>query len=103
MGGRRGVGASYWETLICVVIFATAGCSGSGTSARATAPPTSGVASTPTGTASASSSVARSTATSASAPPSMLPIRYLVAPHPDDEFAMWSMAQDRAHFPVLLV
>jgi hypothetical protein len=33
----------------------------------------------------------------------MLPIRYLVAPHPDDEFAMWSMAQDRAHFPVLLV
>src|SRR5665213_2967208 len=45
----------------------------------------------------ATSSATASPSTSASAP---LPIRYLVAPHPDDEFAIWSMAQDSAHFPV---
>ena len=40
---------------------------------------------------------------SSSTSTTVLPIRYLVAPHPDDEFAIWSMAQDPSHFPVLLV
>jgi hypothetical protein len=74
----------------------SAGCTGSHPSSPPTGPsaptPTSNVATTPTGAPS----------TSSSAPP-VLPIRYLVAPHPDDEFAIWSMAQDRGHFPVLLV
>lgn len=32
-----------------------------------------------------------------------LPIRYLVAPHPDDEFAIWSMVADTDHYPALVV
>jgi len=44
---------------------------------------------------------ANNTVTSTAA--SMLPIRYLLAPHPDDEFAIWSMAQDPTRYPVLVV
>jgi hypothetical protein len=56
-------------------------------------------ASSPSGSSSTSVTVSPLPSTSRS----VLPIRYLVAPHPDDEFAIWSMAQDPAHFPVLMV
>jgi hypothetical protein len=48
-------------------------------------------------------SVQPASASAASPTPIGLPIRYLVAPHPDDEFAIWSMEQDTSHYPVLVV
>jgi hypothetical protein len=69
------------------------------TSHRGAAPP--GDTSSPSPSAAATTSTAPSTP--ATSGPAGLPIRYLIAPHPDDEFAIWSMAQDTAHYPVLIV
>jgi hypothetical protein len=71
-----------WTVAVLGVLCATACTSGSGVRQ---APPTA-------------------SATVASSPAAVtLPIRYLVAPHPDDEFAIWSMEQDTDHYPVLVV
>lgn len=86
--GRRDAGVVSRLTVMCAAMLVATGCSGSGPAAAPTAIPSA-------------STATQSRPVSSSAP--VIPIRYLVAPHPDDEFAMWSMAQDPRHFPVLLV
>src|SRR5450631_4031487 len=98
--GRRGAGVGALAIVISAFALVAAGCTASHPSTTSSGSVASPPTASPSVPPSAASASAPSTASSASP---VLPIRYLVAPHPDDEFALWSMAQDPSHFPVLLV